>query len=56
MTATEPKPIATLGDAIVTAEYALQHTPAGCPAVVTPHVLRLLIEAAKAKETSDAQD
>lgn len=55
MTAAQDQPIATLGDAIAAAEFALNHTPEGCPSLVMPYTLRLLIEAA-AQENARAPE
>ena len=47
-----PKPITTLADAIEAGEHALRRAPAGCPAPVTPHVMRMLLDAAAATEAT----
>ena len=47
----QERPIATLADAIAAAEFALNHTPEGCPSLVMPYALRLLIEAAAQENT-----
>lgn len=44
---TTTKPISTLGDAIAAAEYAMARTGDSCPVIVTPHALRLVLDAAK---------
>lgn len=46
------KPITTLADAIEAGEHALRRAPAGCPALVTPHVMRMLLDAAAATEAA----
>jgi hypothetical protein len=50
MTQTTP-PITTLDDAIAAAEHALARAPACCPVLVTPHALRLVLDAAKQEAT-----
>jgi hypothetical protein len=48
----QPKPITTLADAIEAGEHALRRAPEGCPALVTPHVMRMLLDAAAATEVA----
>lgn len=43
----ESKPITTLADAIAATEHALTRATDGCPALVTPHALSLVLDAAK---------
>ena len=49
---TAPEPIRTVEQAVAIAEHALQRTPPGCPVTLTPHVLRLLLDAITPKETT----
>ena len=49
---TPPQPITTLADAIEAGEHALRRAPAGCPALVTPHVMRMLLDAAAVTEAT----
>ena len=49
---TNPDPIRTVEQAVALAEHALAHTKPGCLVPLTPHVLRLLLDAITPKETS----
>ncbi|GEM_PF-1142180 len=49
----QERPIATLADAIAAAEFALNHTPEGCPSLVMPYALQLLLAAARETRCDD---
>lgn len=48
----ESKPITTLADAIAATEYALSRAGEGCPVLVTPHALRLVLDAARREQAN----